>query len=426
MHVTKSTTSKTSIKLNFTVSEADLGPIKQRAVQKLGADLKLAGFRAGKAPLNLLEKSVDQTQLQTEVMEEAVNQFYVQGIEDNHLRPVARPEVEITKFVPFSALEFTTQVAVVGDIKLPDYKKIKLAKPTVKVTDQDISEVLQSLKSRLADKQDVTRAAKDGDEVTIDFKGVDDKGEAINGAEGKAYPLILGSDSFIPGFESNLIGLKAGQSKTFTIAFPKDYGVSALASKKVTFTVDVTKVQELVEPKLDDAFAAKAGPFKTLKDLKADIKAQLTNERQTEAARQYESELIEKITKQSRLEVPDSLIDDQLESAEKEERQNLMYRGQTWEEHLKAEGVTEAEHRQRNRAPAAERVKAGLVLSEIAEQEKLDVSPQELDSRIEILKGQYQDPAMQAELDKPENRRDIAGRILTEKTIAKLVSYATN
>jgi trigger factor len=334
--------------------------------------------------------------------------------------------VEITKFVPFSALEFTTQVAVVGDIKLPDYKKIKLAKPTVKVTDQDISEVLQSLKSRLADKQDVTRAAKDGDEVTIDFKGVDDKGEAINGAEGKAYPLILGSDSFIPGFESNLIGLKAGQNKTFTIAFPKDYGVSALASKKVTFTVDVTKVQELVEPKLDDAFAAKAGPFKTLKDLKADIKAQLTNERQTEAARQYESELIEKITKQSRLEVPDSLIDDQLESAEKEESQNLMYRGQTWEEHLKAEGVTEAEHRQRNRAPAAERVKAGLVLSEIAEQEKLDVSPQELDSRIEILKGQYQDPAMQAELDKPENRRDIAGRILTEKTIAKLVSYATN
>ncbi|MEO8784887.1 MAG: trigger factor, partial [Candidatus Saccharimonadales bacterium] len=233
-----------------------------------------------------------------------------------------------------------------------------------------------------------------------------------------------GSDSFIPGFETNLIGLKAGQKKTFSIAFPKDYGVAALASKKVSFTVDITKVQELADPKLDDDFAAKAGPFKTLKTLKEDIKTQLINERQTEAARQYESDLIDKITSQSSLEVPESLIDDQLEAAEKEERQNLMYRGQTWEEHLKAEGVTEAEHRQRNRKKAADRVKAGLVLSEIAEQEKLDVSPQELDMRIELLKGQYQDKAMQEELDKIENRRDIAGRILTEKTIAKLVEYA--
>lgn len=425
MQVKSTHTNPTSLTLNFVADEADLMPFKAAAVKRLGQNVKVAGFRPGKAPQAVIEKNLDPTVLQSEVMEDAINHYYAESIRTEKLRPVAHPQVSIKKFVPFTTLEAELTVEVVGEIVLPDYTKIKLAPTSVTVTADDVTDVLNTLKSRASDKQDVDRAAKTGDQVIIDFKGSDSKGKAVKGAEGKDYPLILGSNSFIPGFEDNLIGLKPGSDKTFTVTFPKDYGVSALANKAVTFAVTVHKVQEMVEPKLDDNFAKQVGPFKDMKELKADIKKQLTAERQQAADRDYQNQLLEKITAKSRLAVPQSLVEDQLDSAEREERQNLMYKGQTWEEHLKEEGLTEKEHREKNRQNAEMRVKAGLVLSEISEKEKIKVTPEELELRIQLLKGQYQDPAMQAELDKPENRQDIAMRILSEKTIDKLTGYAS-
>jgi trigger factor len=184
-------------------------------------------------------------------------------------------------------------------------------------------------------------------------------------------------------------------------------------------------VQELKEPKIDDDFAKHAGPFKTLAELKADIKKQLTAERERENRRNYENELIQKIVEGSKLEIPLTLVDDQLQRLEDEEKRNLVYRGQTWQEHLAEEGVTEEQHRDRHRPDAELRVKAGLVLSEIAEREQLSVQPEELEIRIQMLKGQYKDPSMQAELDKTENQQEIASQLLTEKTIAKLVEFSS-
>lgn len=285
--------------------------------------------------------------------------------------------------------------------------------------------MVESLRTRLAEKKDVTRAAKDGDEVTIDFKGVDAKGKAVEGAEGKGYPLQLGSNTFIPGFETNVVGIKKGQEKTFTIPFPKDYGVAALQGKKVTFTITAQNIQELVLPKADDDFASKAGPFTTLKELKEDIKRQLEIEKQNELDRSYETELLREIAKIAKVAIPESVIDDQVMRAEEDERRNLTYRGQTWQEHLEAEGVTEEEHRKKNRPDAEEQVKIGIVLGAIGDKENITVTPEELEIRMQLLKGQYTDPAMQAELEKPEGRQDIAARLRSEKIIAKLTTYAT-
>jgi trigger factor len=312
------------------------------------------------------------------------------------------------------------------DVKLPDYKKIKLARKPVDITDKDIEEVIEALRGRVAERKDVTRPAKDEDEVMIDFVGTDSKtGDPINGAEGKGYPLVIGSKTFIPGFEEKLVGIKAGEEKTFTLTFPKDYGVKALQNRKVEFKVTATKVQEMVKPKVDDAFAAKVGPVKTVAELKADIKKQLENERQTQAERDFEGELLEKITEKSEVAIPKVLVDEEVERNELDEKQNLIYRGQTWQEHLKEEGVTEDEHREQKRPAAEQHVKAGLILTEIAENEGIGVSNEELEIRMQILKGQYQDKQMQAELDKPEARREIANRIVTEKTLEKLKAYAT-
>ncbi|MDB5164779.1 MAG: Trigger factor [Candidatus Saccharibacteria bacterium] len=426
MQVKKEQLTPTSTKLTITADPAELAVVKQHVLKDLSKSVKVQGFREGKAPAHLIEKQVDQNVLQSEFLDHVVNERYVDAIQQEQLRPAGQPQITVTKFVPFSEVEFTAEVEVVGDVTLADYTKVKLDQTPVSVSAKDVDEVLDNLRTRAATKQDVTRAAKDGDEVTIDFTGTDAKTqEPIDGADGSDYPLTIGSKTFIPGFEEELIGLKPGDEKTFVITFPKDYGTASLQSRKVQFVVTVKKVTELAKPELDDAFAASVGPFKTVAELKADIKKQLKVEREQEAQRAYDNQLIQNIAEKSEVAIPTALIDEEVERIEEEEKRNSAYRGQTWQEHLDAEGVTAEEHKEKNRPGAELRVKAGLVLSEIADKEKLTVTPEELEIRIQLLKGQYPDPAMQAELDKPENRRDILSRMLTEKTLDKLRGYAT-
>ncbi len=424
MTITKTDKSPTQVHLKVAADQQDLTPIKNHVLGHFAGKVKVPGFREGTAPTALLEKHIDQRALADEFIEHALNSLYGRVIDQEKLRPASKPEVHLKKFVPFTNLEFEADLSVIGPIKLADYKKIKIAKKTPEVTAADVNGVIKSLQSRAAKRIPVERVAKVGDEAVIDFKGKDKDGQPIAGADGKDYPLLLGSGTFIPGFEENLLGVKAGDKKEFTITFPSDYAAKGLQNKKVTFNVDVKSVSEVEEPKVDDSFAASVGPFKTVAELKADIKKQLKVEKQQQVDRAFENELIGKISDKSELDIPKSLVDEQIEQGEEDEKRDLMHRGQTWQEHLDAEGVTAEEHFERKRPEAQQRVKAGLVLSEVAEKENIFVTPQELEIRIQLLKGQYQDPQMQAELDKPENQRDIAARLMTEKTVQKLIDYA--
>lgn len=416
----------TRVKLTVKADAADMGPIKNHVLAHFRHQVQVPGFRAGTAPLAVIEKNVDQNRLIDEFMEHALNQFYTQAVKHFELRPVGEPKVQLKKFVPFTDLEIEVETETIGSVALPDYKKIKIDKKKASVTADDVNEVIASLRQRLAERQTVERPAKNGDELTVDFSGKDTAGKAVAGTDAKDYPLVLGSGSFIPGFEDNLLGAKSGEKKEFKVKFPADYGAAALQNKYVTFSVDVKKVSQLSEPKLGDSFAAKAGPFKTMAELKADIKKQLLLERQQQMDRDYENRLIAEVVAQSKIDVPQGMIDEDVMRMEDEEKRNLAYRGQTWEEHLKEEGVTEQQHRERQRPRAEERIKAGIALGEIADKEKIQVKPAEVERRIQILKGQYQDEVMRSELDKPQARRDIENRMLTEKTIAKLAEISSN
>lgn len=426
MQITRKSLAPTKVELTVIADEQQLTATKAHVLKDLSKDVNMAGFRKGHAPEALIEKSVDQGVLQSQFLDHAINDFYVEAITREKLRPVAQPEVTVKKFVPFSTLEFTATVEVVGAIKLPDYKKIRVVKKVEATTDKDVTAVIDDLRARDGEKKEVKRASKEGDEVTIDFSGVDAKTKtAIDGATGSDYPLVIGSNTFIPGFEPELIGLKAGEVKTFDITFPNDYGSKELQNKKVTFSITINAVKEVVLPKLDDAFAAKVGPFKTVAELKADIKQQLQTEKENQAQRTFENEILATVAEKATAAVPAALVEEEIDRMEAEEKRNLVYRGQTWQEHLAAEGKTEEEHREGQREQAEVRVKTGLVLGEVAEVEKINVEQAELDERIEALKKQYTDPQMQAELGKPENRREIASRLLTEKTIERLASYAS-
>lgn len=426
MQVKSEQLSATKVKLTISGDQKIIDQIKQVTLLELTPNVKVPGFRPGKAPSNLVEKQLDQTLFQSEFLEQAVNHLYVEAAKHEKLRPVTQPEITIVKFVPFTTLEFTAEVESVGKITLPDYKKIKVDVEPKTITAKDVDQVIDNLLSRGATKQPVTRKAKDGDEVLIDFYGTDAKTkEPISGADGKDYPLVLGSKTFIPGFEEELIGVSKDDVREFIITFPKDYGVKALQSRKVNFKVTVHEVQEVVKSKLDDAFAKSVGPFKTVAELKADIKKQLQAEAKTEQQRVYDNTLLEKIADKSTVSIPETLIEEEIDRMEDEEKRNVAYRGQTWQEHLDEEGLTAEAHREKQRVGADLRVKAGLVLAEIADAENIIVTPEELEIRVQLLKGQYNDDQMLSEFEKPENRRDIMNRMISEKTLDRLRAYAT-
>ncbi len=415
--------SDTKISLNIKGNQDDLLKAKEASVAKLAPQVKVPGFRAGKVPKELVEKNIDPNYLQSQVLDEVVNNLFNEAVFEQKLRPVAQPKIELTKFVPYDQIEFNAEIEVIGAVKLPDYHKLGVKHEKKTVTAKDIDEVLDRLVLQMAEFKEVDRLAKSGDRAWIDFAGKDAKGEEVKGASGKEYPLALGSNSFIPGFEDTIIGMKKQQEKEFTIPFPKNYGVKALQGKKVTFKVKLVKLEETIKPELNDKLAEKAGPFKTLKDLKADIKKQLETENASLSTREFEDNIVKALAKKTKVELPDSLINEQVEIVDREFKQNLSYRGETIKDYLENSNQTEEEYKKAELVPVAiERLKAGLALSEVAEKEGITVTPEELEIRLQVLKGQYSDKQMQDELNKPSARKDVASRLLTEKTIAKLVS----
>lgn len=408
----------TSVTLDITATVEELAKVKNKVLHLLAPSVKVAGFREGKVPMEVVEKNLDDATFQSEFLNEAINMLYISAIKEERIRPVDQPKVSVKKFVPFTELEFSMEISVVGEIKLPNYKKITAKRAPVKVGAKEINDVLANLQTRASAREEVKREAKKGDEALIDFKGVDKKGEPVAGADGTDYPLVLGSGTFIPGFEDNVIGMKIGDEKSFEVTFPKDYGAKALQNAKVTFTVTLKKVSEVVEPKLDDKFASTVGPFENLEQLKEDIRKQLEADVASKLERDYESDIVKELSDKMKVAIPDSLITEQVEMVLSEVKQNIVQKGMTFDEFIASSGISEEDYIKKEVTPEAERrVKAGLMLSEIADIEGIDVTPEELEVRMQQLLAQYRDPGMQEELNKPENRREINARLRTEKVI---------
>ena len=280
------------------------------------------------------------------------------------------------------------------------------------------------MQENFAEKVTVDRAAKLGDDTVIDFEGKKD-GVAFDGGTAKGYELKLGGGQFIPGFEEGVVGHKAGETFDIDLKFPADYHVDDLAGAKVVFTVTLHEVKEAKLPELNDEFAAKCGPFTDMKELKDDIKREITAQKEREAGEKLKDALVGELADASKVALPELLIDDQMRSIEQDIQQNLAYRGVTMESYLKTQGFADRDDWVKKEArPAAEkRVKAGLVLAELSKELKIDVSRDELSAQIDQMRQQYgaQDPKLAKQFDDPNVHRDIANRMITDKTVEKLV-----
>lgn len=423
MKTTVKKLSDTNVCLTITLGADELNAAEQVALTKMARDLKVPGFRKGKVPVSVAAKHVNPMALQEQVLDNALSKAVAEAFMNEKLQALERPSVEVKKFVPNQEVEFTAEATVVPPVKLGDYKKLKAKAQTVKVEAKDVDEIIKRMQQNFVDKTEVKRAAKDGDEVIIDFVGKKD-GVAFDGGSAKDFALKLGGGQFIPGFEEGVVGHKAGETFDLDLEFPKDYHAENLAGAKVVFSVTLHKVNELKLPELNDEFAAKCGPFTDVKELKADIKREITTQKEREAKEKLKDELVAELADSSKVALPELLIDDQLRSIEQDLMQNLSYRGLTMDSYLKTQGFKDKADWQKKeaRSAAEKRVKAGLVLAELSKELGVEVSREELDAQISTFKQQYgKDAKLAARFDDPNIHRDIANRMITDKTIDRLV-----
>lgn len=424
MNVTKDTISPTKTKLTISLDASELADAEKVALHKLAKSVKAPGFRKGKVPASVAAKHIDPNQLAQETADNAVSKAVATAFTSEDVKAIERPEVEITKFVPGEVLEFTAEAEILPEVKLGNYKKLKAPKhEKITVSQADIDEVTDRIRTQLATKQDVSRAAKLGDEAVIDFVGKKD-GVAFDGGTGSDYTLALGSNSFIPGFEEGIVGHKVGETFDLDLKFPDEYHSKDLAGQKVVFTVTINKLQELVKPEINDELAAKVGQFTSSKELLADIKKELTTQKEREQENEVRDALVKELVAKSTAPVPSVLRADQLDSIERDMTQNLMYQGLTFDAWLQSKGyATKDEWIEKEAgAVADERVKAGLVLAEFSKQESIEASDDAVNARIAEYSEQYKNsPDTLKQLQTEEVRRDIANRLVTEKAIDKLV-----
>jgi trigger factor len=419
--------SDTKVELTITVDATELEAAKQVALVKLSKDVKAPGFRKGKVPASVAAKHVDPQALEQQALDDALSKAVADAYLAEKIQALDRPSVEIKKYVPGQELEFTAEAEILPQITLGDYKKLKAKKAKVSVTDKEIDEIIERMRTGFAEKKEVTRAAKDGDEVVIDFIGKKDD-VAFDGGTAQDYSLTLGSNSFIPGFESGIVGKKIGDTFDLDLEFPDTYHVADLKGAKVVFTTTLKAIKEVVLPQVDDEFAKKAGPFKTVAELRADIKRELTAQKEREATEKLKDALVDELISISKVPVPQILLKDQSESIERDMQQNLMYQGLTIDQYLETQGFESKEKwlDTEVKTNATKRVQAGLLLAELSKVEDIQASEKDIDDHVALYKKQYaNNPSLAAQFDQPEGRRDIANRLLTEKTVDRLVELNT-
>jgi trigger factor len=416
--------SDVKVELTISLGAEELKAAEQVALTKLAKEVKIEGFRKGKAPLEMVAAQVDPNLLNQETLENALSKSVAEAFLKEKVQAINRPEVDVKKFIPGTELEFTATTEIMPKVELGDYKKLDVKKEAVKVSKKEVEETIDRILKNFAEKKKVEREAKNGDEVIIDFLGKKD-GVAFDGGKAEKFPLELGSKSFIPGFEEGLVGKKAGDELSLNLEFPKDYHAKDLAGAKVVFEVKIHEVRENVEPEINEEFLSKLGNFKTKEEFEKQIEEDLKTQKQAEVDEKFKDELVKKLAEVSKVPVPEILLEDQKRSIEMDMQQNLMYSGLSLEDYLERMGKTREEWLEKDVKEAAEmRVKSGLALAELSKVEKVKSDTKELDARIAQLKEQYgNSKEVQKQLSSDDVRRNLANQILTEKTIDLLVKF---
>ncbi|MBR2741528.1 trigger factor [Candidatus Saccharibacteria bacterium] len=413
--------SDSRIELTVTLDAKDLKTAKTKALEKLAKDVKVEGFRKGKVPAEVAKKFIPDNDLNAETADIAVRTTVINAFKEVEKSPLVLPTVNVTKYVPDETLEYTATADIVPEVKLGDYKNLGVKKPEAKVAAKDIDEILNNIATSYAEKKVTRHPAKLTDEVIIDFVGKKDS-KAFDGGAAKDYHLTLGSNTFIPGFEEGIVGHEPGDKFDLELTFPKDYGAKELAGAKTVFEVLLKQINEVTKAPIDDELAKKCGPFKTIDELKADIKKNLEAQNEHKLSEQFKDKLVEALVKKSKVPAPEILIDDQMRMIRDDMTRNATQQGMSFDDFLKANNETEESWEKEARKAAEVRVKASLALQTLAVEQKIAVSDELVAAKIAELRDVYKkSPEALKSLKDPNVKMDIKNRMIIEATLDYLV-----
>lgn len=380
---------KNMAKLTIEVPAEELEKAMQNAYLRAKNRITIPGFRKGKAPRKMIEQMYGKGIFLEDAANALIPEQYSKALEECDLEIVSQPEIDVTQIEPGKAFIFTAEVAVKPEVTLGEYKGLEVPKSETEVTDEEIEAELkkeQEKNSRTITVED--RGAENGDIATIDFEGFVD-GTAFEGGKGTDYPLTLGSGSFIPGFEDQLVGAKAGDHVEVNVTFPEEYQSKDLAGKAAVFQCDVKKVETKELPELDDDFAQDVSEFDTLAEYKEDIKKNLTERKEREARTAKENAAVDKAIENAQMEIPDAMIETQISQMLDDFSRRMQSQGLTMEQYMQFTGMTADKMREEMKPQALKRIQTRLVLEKIAETENIQPSEEEVNEEIGKMAEMY-------------------------------------
>ena len=419
----ESTENKNEVKLTFNIETEKFEEAMKKVYAKTAKYFNIPGFRKGKAPMQLVERQYGSAIFYEDAFNELVPDIYDEAIKENKIEAVSKPNIDIVQMEKGKELIFTAVVETKPEVELGKYKGIEIKKIEYNTTDKDIEHELGHMaerNSRLVSIED--RPVEKGDITTIDFVGSVD-GVEFEGGKAENHELEIGSNTFIPGFEDQIIGMKIDEVKDIKVKFPDDYFSKDLAGKDAVFKVTLHEIKKKELPKIDDEFAKDVSEFDTLDELKNSIKEKLDTENTEKAKYETEEEAIKTVCDNTKLDIPNGMIELEIDNMIKDMENRLSYQGLNLNQYLQIMGKTETEIRDNFKEQAERNIKSRLVLEAIVKAEKIEATPEEIDEKIKEMAKQY--GRKEDELLANEQLKEyIKGNLETEKAIDFIVKNA--
>ena len=380
---------KNMAKLTIEVSAEDLDKAMEKAYQKQKSRISLPGFRKGKAPRKMIESMYGKGVFMEDAVNSLVPQEYTKALGECDLEIVSQPEINVTQMEPGKALIFTADVAVKPEVTLGDYKGVEVPKSEIAVTDEEVDAEVKKEQDKNARTVAVEdRAAANGDITTIDFEGFVD-GVAFDGGKGTDYALTLGSGTFIPGFEDQLVGANTGDHVEVKVTFPEEYQAKELAGKEAVFQCDVKKIETKEVPELDDEFAKDVSEFDTLAEYKEDVKKKLTEKKEKEARTEKENAAVDKAIENAQMDIPELMTKTECRQMMDDFSRRMQQQGLSMEQYFQFTGQSMDKMMEDMKPQALKRIQTRLVLEKVAEAENIQPSEEEITEEIQKMADAY-------------------------------------
>jgi len=412
---------KSTVELTIEATPEELSEHEERALKQLSAELKLPGFRPGKVPTKIAKQHLDPAKLLAATADLAIPRLYAKAVLDNNIEAIGTPQIQVTKVAPGNPFIFKATVGTLPEFKSPDYKNLKVERKQASVSDDQVDRLIRNVREQRATESPVERPAKEGDAVEIDFDLKVDNVPLEHG-QGRKHPLVIGKGTFIPGFEEQLIGVAKDGEKDFKLTFPKDYGKKNVAGKEAEAHVKMLSVKERKLPEVDDAFAKLIGKFENLADMKKQLKDNLKLEEDQKELERYESEVLSTLADQTEMEIPDPLLQGELDKMARELEQSLTKQGANFQDYLTSIGKSIDDLKKGWVDQAKKRIKIGLVLRRVAKDEALEVTDADVEEEVNATLKQAPGNKEIEETVKGKPYQDYLKEVIRNRKTIKLLS----